>query len=76
MYQYYDRTIIDEQNNLIEEVKKNDPHEKNKNFINKLANYTKSKLYIPCITKKVFTPLISATERVVDIILSVIKFII
>ena len=76
MYQYYDRTIIDEQNNLIEEVKKNDPHEKNKNFINKLANYTKSKLYIPFITKKFFTPLISATERVVDIILSVIKFII
>ena len=79
MYQFYNMTIIDEQNIIMQEVNKYEPLEKSKNFINKFAYNNKNKINISCIknnitslvTKKVMTPLISATERVVDIILSV-----
>jgi hypothetical protein len=77
---YYDKTILEDQNLLMEEVKSSHPEEKNKNFIYKFANYTQSKLNVSqfknnirsMMTKQVMTPLISATERVVDMILSVI----
>ncbi len=76
---YYDKTILEDQNILMEEVKSSHPDEKNKNFIYKFAHYTQNKLNISNIkynirsmmTKQVMTPLISATERVVDMILSV-----
>lgn len=71
---YYDKTILEDQNILLEEVKSSEPQEKNKNFIYKFAHYTKNKLNISNIKSmmtKNMTPLISATERVVDMILSV-----
>ena len=78
-YKYYDKSILEEQNKLLEEMKNFEPEEKNKNFIDKFKNYTKNKLNIrnirndihSLVTKKLMTPLISATERVVDMILSV-----
>jgi hypothetical protein len=74
LYDYYNYNIFEEQEFLFKDLKNSTEKEKTNNFITLFKYYTDSfninKLK-KIMTKKIVTPLISGTERVVEMVLSV-----
>lgn len=74
LYDFYNYSILEEQEFLFKDTKNSTEKDKNNNFITAFKYYTDSfkinKLK-RIMTKKILTPLISGTERVVEMVLSV-----
>ena len=74
LYEFYNNSIVEEQDFIFKDLKNSTDKEKTNNFIALFRYYTDSfkinKLK-RIMTKKILTPLISGTERVVEMVLSV-----
>jgi len=77
LYDYYNYSVLEEQESLFKDNKHSSQKDKNNNLIALFKHYSDSfnigKLK-RIMTKKILTPLISGTERVVEMVLSVICY--